>query len=123
MKLKIGNSHILIKFCVLHINAGGRRSAVGIANWLRPGRSGDRIPVRSSFFVYAQTGPKAHRAFCKKGTGFVSGEGEKRSEHFADHTPLLALRLRMCWSYISTCKLYLYMHVTMLTLTYRLMQV
>jgi hypothetical protein len=36
---------------------------------LRPGRSGDRIPVEARFSAPVQTGPGAYPAFCTMGTG------------------------------------------------------
>jgi hypothetical protein len=54
-------------------------------DWLRAGRSGDRIPVGSRFFAYVQTGPGAHPASCTMGTG--SFPGVKRPGRGADHPP------------------------------------
>ena len=56
-------------------NMGGRGSSVGIATTLRAGRSGDRIPVGGGgeIFRTLQTGPGAHAASCKMGTGSFSG--------------------------------------------------
>jgi hypothetical protein len=49
------------------------------SNWLRAGRSGDRIPVEGRFSAPVQTGPGAHPASCKMGTrsfqGVKSGRG------------------------------------------------
>jgi len=36
--------------------------------WLRPGRSGDQVPVGARFFAHIQTGPGAHPASCTRGT-------------------------------------------------------
>jgi len=52
-------------------------SWAGIAQSLRAGRSGDRIPVEARFSATVQTGPGAHPASCKMGTG--SFPGVKRS--------------------------------------------
>jgi hypothetical protein len=60
------------------------------SDWLRAGRSGDRIPETARFFVHVQTGPGAHPSSCTMGTGSFSGV--KRPGRGADHPPLLAPR-------------------------------
>ena len=42
-------------------------------NWLRAGRSGDRIPVGARFSARVQTDPGAHPASYTMGTGSFSG--------------------------------------------------
>ena len=43
------------------------------SDWLRAGRSGDRIPVGARFSAPVQTGPGAHPASCTMGTGSFPG--------------------------------------------------
>jgi hypothetical protein len=43
------------------------------SDWLRAGRSGDRILVGARFSAPVQTDPGAHPASCTMGTGFFSG--------------------------------------------------
>ena len=54
-------------------------------DWLRAGRSGDRIPVLARFSVPVQTGSGAHPASCTMGTGSFpgvkSGRGVKPTSH------------------------------------------
>jgi hypothetical protein len=56
------------------------------SDWLRAGRSGYRISVRTRFYAPVQTGPEAHQASCIMGTG--SFPGVKRPGRSADHPPL-----------------------------------
>jgi hypothetical protein len=55
------------------------------SDWLRAGRSGDRIPVGARFFAHVHTGPGVHPASCTMGTG--SFPGVERPERGADHLP------------------------------------
>ena len=59
----------------------GPGSSVGIATELR-----DRIPVGTRFSAPVQTGPGAHPASCKMGTGSSPG-GKVRPGRAADHSP------------------------------------
>jgi len=58
------------------------------SDWLRAGRSGDRIPVGARFSAPVQTGPGAHPASCTMGTGSFSGVKNGRGVTLAPH-PLL----------------------------------
>ena len=51
----------------------GRDRVVGNSGSLRAGWSGDRIPVEARFYANVQTGPGAHPASCKIGTGSFPG--------------------------------------------------
>jgi len=55
------------------------------SDWLRTGRSGDRILVGARFSAPVQTGPGAHPAFCTMGTGSFprvkSGRGVTLTPH------------------------------------------
>jgi hypothetical protein len=73
-------------------NIPGTQFCYRYSDWLRAGRSGDRIPVEASFFAHVQTGPEAHPASCTMGTR--SFPGVKRPGRGADHPPLLAPRSR-----------------------------
>jgi hypothetical protein len=55
------------------------------SDWLRAGRSRDRILVGARFFTHVQTGPEVHPASCTMGTG--SFHVVKRLGRDADHTP------------------------------------
>ena len=46
-------------------------------DWLRAGRSGDRIPMEARFSAPVQTGPGAHPASCTMGTGSFPGSKER----------------------------------------------
>jgi hypothetical protein len=55
------------------------------SDWLRAGRSGDRISVGERFFTRVQTGLGAHPASCTMGTGPF--QGVNRLGRGADHPP------------------------------------
>ena len=72
----------------------GPGSSVGIATELRAGRSGDRIPVGARFSAPVQTGPEAHPASCKMGTGSFWGVRCCRGVMLTPH-PLLVQRSKI----------------------------
>jgi hypothetical protein len=74
---------------------------ITVYDWLRAGRSGDRIPVGVRFSAPVQTGPGAHPASCTMGTGSFPG-GRKRPGRDTDHSPLLVPKSK------NRVKLYLY---------------
>ena len=75
------------------------------SDWLRAGRSGDRIPVWARFSAPVQTGPGIHPASCTTGTGSFPGLKSGRGVTLTTH-PLLvprswksrATRLPTLWS-------------------------
>ena len=69
----------------------GRIAQWFIATELRAGRSGDRTPVVTRFSAPVQTGPRAHPASCKMGTGFFPGVKCGRGVLLTTH-PLLVPR-------------------------------
>ena len=79
---------------------------------LRPGRSGDRIPVGERFSAPVQTGPGAHPASYTMGTG--SFQGVKRPGRGADHPPQSSAevdgRVELpLWAFKFKGELYLYL--------------
>jgi hypothetical protein len=62
------------------------------SDWLRAGRSGDRILVEARFFAHVQTGPGTHPTSCTMGT--ESFPGVKRPGRGADHPPLSSAEVR-----------------------------
>ena len=61
------------------------RALFGICDWLRAGRSRDRIPVGARFSAPVQTGPGVHPTSCTVGTvsypGVKSGRGVTLTTH------------------------------------------
>ena len=70
------------------INHSGPGSSVGISDWLRAGRSGDRIPVGARFYAPVQTGPGAHPVPCTMGIGSFPGVKSGRGVTLTHH-PIL----------------------------------
>ena len=70
----------------------GRDSSVGIATGYGLERSGDRIPVGPRFSASVQTGPVAHPASYKIGTGTFAGV--KRPGRGVDHPPLSSAEVK-----------------------------
>ena len=60
------------------------------SDWLRAGRSGERILVAATFSAPVQTGPGAHPASCTMGTGSFPGIRSGRGVTLTPH-PLLVL--------------------------------
>ena len=58
--------------CSVSLYCGAGQSS-RYSDWLRAGRSGDRIPVGARFSVPVQTGPGAHPSSCTMGTGSFLG--------------------------------------------------
>jgi len=77
------------------------RSSVAIANWLRAGRSGDRIPMRARFSAPVHTGSGTHTASCTMGTGPFPGVKSGRGVTLTLH-PLLVPLVMKEYSYTST---------------------
>jgi hypothetical protein len=71
------------------------------SDWLRAGRSGDRIPVGARFSAPVQTGPGANPASCTMCTGSFSGIESGRGVTLSPH-PLLVLRSKNRVGYTST---------------------
>ena len=63
------------KYSSLLLEACGPRRLSRHSESLRPGRSGDRIPLWARFSAPVQTGPGAHSASYTVGTGFLLRRG------------------------------------------------
>jgi hypothetical protein len=77
---------LLLKLKTLPPDPSGPGQRSRYSDSLRPGRSGDRIPVGARFSTPVQTGPGAHPASRTMGTG--SFLAEKRPGRGVDHPPL-----------------------------------
>ena len=71
------------------------------SDWLRAGRSGDRIPVGVRYSAPIQTGPGAHPASCTMDTGSFPGVKSGRGVTLTPH-PLLVPLVMKEQSYTST---------------------
>jgi hypothetical protein len=80
----ITNHSIFYIFALVKNTIGGSGSSVG-GDWLRAGRSGDRIPVRARFSAPVQTGLGAHTASCTMGTGSFPGVESGRGVTLTHH--------------------------------------
>ena len=70
-------------------------------DWLRAGRSGDRIPVGARFSAPIQTGPGTHTASCTMGKGSFQGVKSGRGVTLIPQ-PLLVPLVMKGYSYSST---------------------
>ena len=71
------------------------------SDWLRAGRSGDRMPVQVRCSAPVQTGPGTHPASCTMGTGCFPGVKTGRGVTLTPH-PLLVPLVMKEQSYAST---------------------
>ena len=71
------------------------------SDWLRAGRSGDRILVEARFSAPVQTGPGAHPASCIMGTRSFPG-GKEWPGFDADPSPPSSAMVMKEYSYTST---------------------
>jgi hypothetical protein len=71
------------------------------SDWVRAGQSGDQIPVGTRFSAPVQTGPEAHPASCKMGTGSFLGVRCGWGMTLTPH-PFLVSRSKTEQSYTST---------------------
>ena len=78
----------------------GPGSVAEYSDWLRAGRSGDRLAVGSRFSAPVQTGPGAHPASCTTGTGSFPGVKSGRGVTLTPH-PLLVPLVMKEYSYTS----------------------
>ena len=70
----------------------GQRSRY--SDWLRAGRSGDRIPVGARFSAPVQTGPGPHPASCTMGTGSFPGLKSGQGVTLIPHPLLVPLVMK-----------------------------
>ena len=64
------------------------------SDWLRVGRSEDRIPVEARFSAPVQTGPGAHPTFCTMGTRSFPGINSGRGVTLTPHPLLVPLVMK-----------------------------
>jgi hypothetical protein len=87
MELKVTAEELTFSLSTFYVPG----SVVGYRDWLRAGRSGDQIPEEARFPAPVQTGPGAHPASCKMGTGSFPGVKSGRGVRPTLH-PLLVPR-------------------------------
>ena len=110
------------KFSLSHSNQTwvGQRSRY--SDWLRDGRSGDRIPVGARFSAPVQTGSGAHPASCTVGIGSFPGVKRGQGVTLTPHLLLVPLsrksRAPHMGSTACTEPQYLYKGALYLTLPY-----
>jgi len=81
-KHKAVQKHLYIEFLIDNLYLEAQFSLY--SDWLRTGRSGNRVPVAERFSAPVQTGPDANPAFYTRGTGYfrgVSGRGVALTTH------------------------------------------
>ena len=64
------------------------------SDWLRAGRSEDRIPVGARFSAPVQTEPEAHPASCTMGTGSFQWVKSGQGVTLTPHPPLMPLVMK-----------------------------
>ena len=95
---------IVLIWNVLLLSSGPRQLS-RYSDWLRAGRSGDRIPVAARFSAPVQTDPGVHPASCTMGTGSFPGVERCRGVTLTPHPFIVswssksrAIPLRTQWA-------------------------
>ena len=98
--------HRMIKQLYVTLVLGRPWGRSGYSDWLRAGRSGDRMPVGAKFSAPVQTGPGDHPASCTMGTGSFRGVKSGRGVTLTPHHLLVpwswkgrAIPLIPLWTY------------------------
>ena len=87
-----GGIYLQLLMCYSSCWWAGQRSRY--SNWLRAGRSGDRIPVAARFSAPVQTGPEAHPASCTMDTGSFPGVKSGRGVMLTPHALIVPLVMK-----------------------------